>query len=73
MLLGVCLCVLFPPVHPLDVVLVVCFKLLALQFESVSDQPGLRRPGLSTQTDLLRDLKSLHLCWLCGRESRVTG
>lgn len=57
-------CVLFPPVHPLNVVLVVCFQLLALQFECVSDQTCLWRPGLGTQADFLGDLKALKFCWL---------
>lgn len=61
---------LFSTVHPLNVLLVVCFELLAFQFECVSDQASLWCPGLSTQTDLLGYLKSLQFCWL--EESRIT-
>lgn len=57
-------CVLFAPVHPLNVFLVVCFELLALQLERVSDQTRLWRPGLGTQADFLGDLKALKFCWL---------
>lgn len=68
-----CVYVLFSTVHPLNVFLVVCFELLALQFECVSDQASLWCPGLSAQTDLLGDLKSLQFCWLGGEraESQV--
>lgn len=62
-------CVLFTPVHPLNVFLVVSFELLALQFERVSDQTRLWRPGLGTQTDLLGDLEALQFCWF--REGRI--
>lgn len=58
---------LFSTVHPLDVFLVVCFELLAFQFECVSDQASLRGPGFSAQPDLLGNLKSLQFCWLGGR------
>lgn len=61
--------VLFAPVHPLNVFLVVCFQLLALQFERVSDQTRLWRPGLGTQTDFLGYLKALEFCW--GRKNRI--
>lgn len=72
MLPGVYSGALFSSVHPLYVVLVVRFELLAFQFECVSDQPGLWRPGLGAQSDLLGDLKSLHFRWLWGRaESHV--
>ena len=63
-----CVYVLFSTVHPLNVFLVVCFELLAFQFEGVGDQAGLWCPGLGAQTDLLGDLESLQFCWLGGRE-----
>lgn len=55
---------LFSTVHPLNVFLVVCFELLALQLERVGDQASLWCPGLGTQTDLLGDLESLQFRWL---------
>lgn len=55
---------LFSTIHPLNVFLVVCFELLAFQFECVSDQASLRCPGFSAQPDLLGNLKSLQFCWL---------
>lgn len=61
-----CVCVLFSTVHPLNVFLVVCFELLAFQFECVRDQASLWCPGLSAQADLLGDLKSLQFCCLMG-------
>lgn len=69
-----CVYVLFSTVHPLNVLLVVRFELLAFQFEGVGDQAGLWRPGLGAQTDLLGDLESLQFCWLWGgeRESQVS-
>ena len=53
---------LFPTVQPLNVLLVVCFELLAFQFECVSDQASLWSPGFSTQPNFLGDLKSLQFC-----------
>lgn len=64
-----CVYVLFSSVHPLNVFLVVCFELLAFQFECISDQAGLWCPGLRTQPDLLGDLKSLQFCWCWGEEN----
>ena len=72
-----CLCVLcesiyvlFSTVHPLNVLLVVCFELLALQFECIRDQASLWCPGLRTQSNLLGYLESLQFCWL-GEEGRT--
>lgn len=50
---------LFPTIHPLNVLLVVCFELLAFQFECVGDQAGLRCPWLGTQADFFGNLKLL--------------
>lgn len=50
---------LFLPIHPLNVFLVVCLELLALEFECVCDQACLRCPGIGTQMDLPGDLKAL--------------
>lgn len=61
--------VLFSTIHPLNVFLVVCFELLALQFERISDQTSLWCPGFSAQPDLLGNLKPLQFAWL--EESRT--
>lgn len=60
---------LFSTVHSLYVFLVVCFELLALQFEGISDQASLWGPGLGAQTDLLGDLKPFQFSW--SRKSRA--
>lgn len=60
---------LFPTIHPLNVVLVVCFEFLALQFECIGDQTSLWCPGFSAQPDLLGDLISLQFAW--SEESRT--
>lgn len=52
---------LFPAVHPLDVVLVACFQLLALELEGVRHQSRLGSPGIWAQADLARDLEALEL------------
>ena len=61
---------LFSTIHPLNVLLVVCFELFAFQFECVGDQARLWRPGFSTQSDLLGNFKSLQFGW--SEESRIT-
>lgn len=61
---------LFLPIHPVNVILVVCLELLALEFERVSDQACLRCPGIGTQMDLPRDLKALKFRW--SGKSRIT-
>lgn len=67
-----CVCVLFAAVHPLNVLLVVCFQLFALEFERVGDQARLGRPGLGAQTDLLGDLEPLQFrCWAEKVELKV--
>lgn len=50
---------LFPTIHPLNVLLIVCFELLAFQFECVGDQAGLRCPWLGTQADFFGNLELL--------------
>lgn len=55
---------LLSTIHPLNVVLVVSFQLLAFQFEGVSDQTSLWGPGLRTETDLFWDLEPFQFRWL---------
>lgn len=51
--------VLFAPVHSLNVMEIVVFQFLSLQFKSIRDQACFRGPRLWTQVNLHRDLKTL--------------
>lgn len=61
---------LLPPVHPLDVILVVCLQLLPLQLESVGDQARLWGPGFRAEANLSGDLEPLQLG--CGETMAKT-
>lgn len=54
---------LFSPIHPLNVCLVVCFKLFAFQLEGIRHQTSFRSPWVRAQTNFHWNFKLLQTCW----------
>lgn len=54
---------LFSSIHSLNVRLVMCFKLFALQLEGICHQTSFRGPRFRTQTNFHGNFKLFQACW----------